>query len=182
MRIISGKYKGRRLTPPSNLEVRPTTDKAKEGLFNILMTYDFEHAAILDLFAGTGSMSYEFLSRGSERVTAVEQDRKCIQYITEVAERMEFENFSIKQTNVFKYIDLITETYDIIFADPPYDLDEIESLPELIFTNKLLNGRGLFILEHDSGHDFSHDKHLDDKRKYGKVHFSIFKNNDFHAV
>lgn len=159
------------------MPVRPTTDRAKEALFNILMTYDFENAAILDLFAGTGSISYEFLSRGAGNVTAVEQNSHCVNFITTIAEELDLDGFSIRQANVFKFMQMTPDSYDLVFADPPYDLDELQSLPDLAFENNLLKQQGRFILEHDSSSDFSGDKRLDDHRKYGKVHFSIFKNS-----
>jgi 16S rRNA (guanine(966)-N(2))-methyltransferase RsmD len=177
LRIISGKFKGRRLSPPANLPVRPTTDRAKEALFNILMTFDFENAVILDLFAGTGSISYEFLSRGAGNVTAIEQNHKCVDFITAVAGELDLQGFSVKQANVFKFVQMTPTDYDLVFADPPYNLDELNSLPGLVFDNHLLKQEGIFILEHDANTDFSGDKRLADHRKYGKVHFSIFKNS-----
>lgn len=177
MRIISGQFKGRRIKPPANLPVRPTTDKAKEALFNILMTFDYEESRILDLFAGTGNISYEFISRGCSEVIAVEQNGDCVRFMESVAEHLDIGNLRIQQTNVFKYLTREHGKFDVIFADPPYDLDELPRLPDLIFENNLLNAGGIFILEHDDHHNFSNHFGISDYRKYGKVRFSIFTNN-----
>ncbi|MGM0612308.1 MAG: 16S rRNA (guanine(966)-N(2))-methyltransferase RsmD [Bacteroidota bacterium] len=177
MRIISGTFKSRRINPPANLPVRPTTDKAREALFNILMTWDFEESDVLDLFSGTGSVALEFVSRGARNVTAVEQNSQCVQFIAQMEEILEIDNLYIEQTNVLKYVHRASMKYDIIFADPPYDMDELKSLPDLIFENSLLNDEGLFILEHDAHNDFSDHPKIIDQRKYGKVHFSFFLAN-----
>ncbi len=174
MRIISGKYKGRRLTPPPGLPVRPTTDKARESLFNILMTWDFTDMKALDLFAGTGSIGLEFISRGMSSVTAVEKDRRAVTYINKVADELGIDNLQVVQANVFRFLERGHGPYDIIFADPPYDLSGIEEIPGIIFQNELLEKGGLLILEHDQKHNFSSDPNLTDHRKYGKVQFSIF--------
>lgn len=178
MRIISGQYKSRRINPPAGLPVRPTTDKAKEALFNILMPWEFEDLSVLDLFAGTGNISYEFVSRGCRKVTAVEKDRKCVNFILKVEEDLGMQTLNVRQANVFKFLQRANEQYDIIFADPPYQLDELESLPGLVFEYGLLKEEGIFILEHDDHHDFSSHPYIFDKRKYGKVHFSIFSKSE----
>lgn len=175
LRIISGIYKSRRINPPANLPVRPTTDKAREALFNILMTWDFEESHVLDLFSGTGSVALEFVSRGARNVTVVEQNKQCVQFIAHMAELLDVDNLYIEQTNVLKFVHRAPVKYDIIFADPPYDMDELKSLPGLIFENNLLKDEGLFILEHDAHHNFQDHPKFIDQRKYGKVHFSFFQ-------
>ena len=176
MRIISGIFKSRRINPPANLSVRPTTDKAREALFNILMGRDFEELTILDLFSGTGSVALEFVSRGARDVTAVEQNRDCVQFIAEMEETLDIDEITIEQTNVLKFLHKAPGKYDIIFADPPYDMDELKTLPDLIFENNLLNENGIFILEHDNHNVFAEHPKIADQRKYGKVHFSFFSN------
>lgn len=175
MRIISGELKGRRIHPPAGLPVRPTTDMAKESLFNILMSRDFTDEHILDLFAGTAGVSLEFISRGCRSVTAVEQNQKCIEFIDHLKDKFQIANLNILPANVFKYIPRSREQFDIVFADPPYDLDELDTLPDLIFAEGMIKEGGLFILEHDKRHNFNHHPKLSDHRRYGKVEFSFFK-------
>ncbi len=176
MRIISGIYRGRRLVPPVNLPVRPTTDFAKEGLFNVLNNQvDFESLKVLDLFAGTGSIAFEFLSRGAIEVTAIDSNHRCIDFIKKTAEIFGAANMKAVKSNSFVFIKRMVSTYDLVFADPPYDLEGIEAIPDLIFASNLLAKEGMLILEHSSGYKFEKNKNFDSHRQYGSVNFSIFK-------
>jgi 16S rRNA (guanine966-N2)-methyltransferase len=176
MRIISGIYRGRRLVPPVNLPVRPTTDFAKEGLFNVLNNMvDFESIKVLDLFTGTGSIAFEFLSRGAIEVTAVDANHRCIDFIKKTAETFCATNIKAVRSNSFVFIKHMVSVYDLIFADPPYDLEGIETLPELIFSSGLLAEYGMLILEHSAGYKFEKNSFFDSHRKYGSVNFSLFK-------
>ena len=177
MRIISGKNKGRQIITPKNLPVRPTTDFAKESLFNILNNLvSLTEIDVLDLFAGTGNISYEFASRDCKTITAVDINRKCSQFIHQMAVKLNFQNLFIVQSNYKSFVNNAYKTWDIIYADPPYDMEEIEKIPQLIFDNQLLNPEGLFILEHDKSIDFSEHPNFSDHRHYGKVNFTFFKN------
>ena len=175
MRIISGKFRGRKINPKNTLEVRPTTDMAKESLFNILNNnFDYEDLSILDLFAGTGSISYEFISRGCQNVTSVEINARCIENIIHVGKILDTREIHPVKANVFNYLKSVKRTFDIIFADPPYDMADIETIPELIFSRDLLNKGGWFILEHSENYSFSNYPNFHQHRKYGKVNFTIF--------
>ena len=175
MRIVGGKYRGRHFTPGKRFKARPTTDLAKESLFNILQNrVDFEGIRALDLFAGTGSISYELASHGCTDVTAVEIDPAHIQFIHEVVEKLKETNIRIIKSNAFVFGARCKEHFDLIFADPPYTHPKFKEVPDLIFNNQLLTNDGLFILEHPAEHDFSHHPRFKELRKYGKVHFSFF--------
>lgn len=175
MRIISGKFKGRRIHVKGDITARPTTDFAKEGLFNLLNNrIDFEDITVLDLFGGTGSISIEFISRGCENTTTIEQNEKHCAYIRKVSEILQIDNLNLIKTDVFKYISSCHNQYDVIFADPPYDLAKLDQIPDLIFKNQLLKEDGLFILEHSGKNDFSGHPNFQDHRHYGNVHFSFF--------
>jgi 16S rRNA (guanine966-N2)-methyltransferase len=176
VRIVSGKYRGRRLQPPVNLPVRPTTDFAKEGLFNVLNNLvDFESLKVLDLFAGTGSIAFEFLSRGAIEVTAVDNNHRCIEFINKTAGVFGALNIKSVKTNGFVFLKHMSAQYDMIFADPPYDLDGIESIPDLVFGSNLLDHEGLFVLEHSDRYKFEHHHCFDQHRQYGSVNFTFFK-------
>jgi 16S rRNA (guanine(966)-N(2))-methyltransferase RsmD len=176
VRIISGKYKGRQIHTPNNLPVRPTTDFAKEGLFNILNNLvDFEEISVLDLFAGTGNISYEFFSRGAVNITAVEIDPKCKAFIDKTIQLLNAESFTAIRADVFYYLKRPYESFDIIFADPPYQMEKIDEIPDLIFQSQILKNEGWFILEHSKRHDFSNHPFFDQHRKYGNVNFSFFR-------
>jgi 16S rRNA (guanine(966)-N(2))-methyltransferase RsmD len=178
MRIIGGKFKGRRFTPPADKwPTRPTTDFAKEGLFNILNNQiDFEDVKMLDLFGGTGSHSYEFVSRGCEDVTYVDKFPDAVRFVRKTVETLGIESqLKIIQMDVFKFIEHATSQYDYIFADPPYDLPTIDIIPNLIFEKNLLTEEGLFVLEHNQHQDFLEHPNLVDVRNYGKIIFSFFK-------
>jgi 16S rRNA (guanine(966)-N(2))-methyltransferase RsmD len=175
VRIISGEYKGRRIPVPGNFKARPTTDFAKEALFNIIANYfNFQSITVLDLFSGTGSIGYEFASRGAESVDLVEINRRYSDFITKTVQKLGLKQVHIYTSDVFRLIPRIKNKYDIIFADPPYDLNNIPEIPELIFDNNILLKEGWFILEHGRSHDFSDHAHFKELRKYGSVHFSIF--------
>lgn len=176
MRIISGKYRGRIIHPGKEFTARPTTDTAKESLFNILVnTYDLEEVEVLDLFAGTGSISYEFVSRGCKSIETVELNYKHASFINKMKQELKFEQLRLVRTNAFHYLSTSNRKFDIIFADPPYDLDEIETLPEIILSKGLLKDEGVFILEHSKSMNFSNHKNLSDHRAYGSVNFSFFR-------
>lgn len=177
MRIISGKFKGRRIFPPKNLPVRPTTDMSKEALFNVLNNhFNFEGLKILDLFAGTGNISFEFASRGSDNITAVDADFGCVKFIKQVAEEYDF-NIAALRNDVFKFLDKNTNSYDIIFADPPYALDQktFEKIISLVFTNDLLHENGMMIIEHSKYTKLDHMIHFSFKKSYGGSIFSFFE-------
>ena len=176
MRIISGEHKGRRIPVPGNFKSRPTTDFAKEALFNILANYfDFESIYVLDLFSGTGSISYEFASRGSKKVDLVEINPRDAYFIRKTVQLLGLSQVRIYTADVFRFIPRLKEKYDIVFADPPYDLDNIPEIPELIFRHSVLLQDGWFILEHGRNFDFSDHSHFRELRRYGSVHFSIFQ-------
>jgi 16S rRNA (guanine(966)-N(2))-methyltransferase RsmD len=176
LRIISGEHKGRRIPVPGNFKARPTTDFAKEALFNIIANYfDFESISVLDLFSGTGSISYEFASRGAERVDLVEINRRYSDFIKRIVHLVGFKQVQIHTGDVFRLLPRIKNKYDIVFADPPYDLNSIPDIPELIFKYNVLSQDGWFILEHGRNLDFSGHTHFRELRKYGSVHFTIFR-------
>ena len=176
MRIISGKYGRRIIHPPKNLPVRPTTDLAKESLFNILSNkIDFEDKLALDLFAGTGSISFEFASRYCQAITAVDKNFQCIQFIKTAAADFGMENLQAIRADVFHFIQTSSKKFDVIFADPPYALENIETIGQLVFENELLNPDGWLIVEHPREIDFSEQQHFVEHRKYGKVNFSFFQ-------
>lgn len=176
MRIISGTYKGKRLHPPKNLPVRPTTDFAKEGLFNVLNNkLYFEDLRVLDLFAGTGSISLEFASRGCLSVKSVDINYQCVDFIKRTAQSLNFDNLIVYKSNVFKFLNSNKETFDLVFADPPYDLEEIETIPDVVFANNKISDTGLLIVEHSRKTDFSNHEKFVNTRKYGNVNFSFFK-------
>ncbi len=176
MRIISGKFKGRRLELNNKLIARPTTDFAKEGLFNLLNnSIYFEDLRVLDLFAGSGSIGIEFISRGCKEVIAVELSGKNCASIRKTCEILGIDNLTIYQTNVFKFLEQSFTAFDVIYADPPYDLERLIDLPDKVLSSNFLREDGLFILEHGAKHQFQEHPNFDSHRKYGNVHFSFFK-------
>jgi 16S rRNA (guanine966-N2)-methyltransferase len=177
MRIISGSHKGRRISAPKKLPVRPTTDRSKEALFNILQhQYPWEDTSVLDLYSGTGSISYEFASRGVEKITAVDQNRMCIDFIQKTAQSLDFQIQSI-QMDAIKYLSAVRTQFDLIFADPPYNLGDKNyiELIETIFDNKILEDGGLFIIEHGEQEVFKDHPSFAQSRKYGSNVFSFFE-------
>ena len=192
MRIITGKYKGRHFDIPRTFKARPTTDFAKENIFNVLTQYiDFEGTEALDLFSGTGSITLELLSRGCQHVVSVELDRDHHRFIQQCLQKLvsqgdgSFVTSEISQKNrppviplradVFRYIKSCKQQYDFIFADPPYALKELPTIPRLIFERELLKDDGILVFEHGKDHDFSDDPHFVEHRSYGSVNFSIFR-------
>jgi 16S rRNA (guanine(966)-N(2))-methyltransferase RsmD len=176
MRIISGDLKGRRFEAPDNLPVRPTTDMAKESLFNILSNkISLAGITVLDLFAGIGGISMEFLSRGAISLTAVDINSSCIDFIRKTAAKFNVDNrlFAIK-SDVFPFLEKNHQQFDVVFADPPYAMPNIIALPEFIFDKNVFKKNAIFVLEHSADYNFSENKHFIEERKYGKVHFSFF--------
>jgi len=177
MRIISGRLKGRRIQAPKNLPVRPTTDMAKESLFNILNNlYYFDEISVLDLFAGTGSISLEFSSRGTTSIYAVDANFNCIKFIQKISDEYKAGIQTIK-SDVFKFLESSKLTSDVIFADPPYDFDieKFNQIVDLVFDNELLNEGGVLVVEHSKYTDLSEHKHFSYNKKYGGCMFSFFE-------
>jgi len=176
MRIVSGNFRGRRFELPKNLKARPTTDFAKENLFNILANrLNFEELRVLDLFAGTGSIGFEFLSREAKSVTFVEQYGPHVRFIQEVAQKLKVTNFSVVNGDVYRFIASSGAKYDVIFADAPYADEKMMQLPDLILNANLLADDGLLLVEHGKTTDFSHHPCFKEIRIYGSVHFSFFE-------
>ena len=181
MRIIGGTFKGRKFYPPAkNWPTRPTTDFAKEGLFNILLnSFDFETLKVLDLFGGTGNHSYEFISRGVNDVTYVDRFRGCLAFVKKTAAELKIEDkISIVANDVFKYIKSCNQSYDYIFAGPPYGMPRLDDLPDLIFKHELLNKEGWFVLEHNPNHNFENHPNFVKARNYGTTIFSFFEHGE----
>ena len=177
MRIISGKYKGRRIFPPKGLPVRPTTDMSKEALFNVLNNhFSFEGLKILDLFAGTGNISFEFASRGSTPITSVDADFGCVKFIKQVASEYDF-NIAATKSDVFTFLERNKATYDIIFADPPYALDQktFDKIVLTVFEKNTLQEDGMMIIEHSKYTKLDHFTHFSFKKSYGGSIFSFFE-------
>ena len=176
MRIISGIHGGRRITPPAKMPyTRPTTDIAKEGLFNIIQNnLDITSLKTLDLFGGTGCISYELASRGSEDLTIVEKDSKMYEFIKNTSKLLSLQNFNVVKSDVFTFINTCSIKYDFIFAGPPYALTTIDDLPKLIFSKGLLNRGGWFVLEHTPRNDYKKFDHYKTEQNYGTTIFSIF--------
>lgn len=175
MRIVSGFFKGRRFTPPTQLKARPTTDFAKEGLFNLLSNrMELEDIHVLELFSGSGSIGLEFISRGATSVTGVEISAQHIGYIRKIMAELGVKNYYLQKADVFKYLERASGSYQLIFADPPYQLKELPTLPQIIIEKGLLAPNGIFILEHGREHQFENHPHFIEERKYGNVHFTFF--------
>ena len=174
MRIISGIYKGKNIIAPKNLPVRPTTDFAKESLFNILINrIDFSNTNLLELFAGTGNIGYEFASRGCTNITSVDVNFQCVQFIKQMNRELKLNNRIIR-TDAIRFLKQIKEPYTFIFADPPYQMLGITSIPNIIFKKNLLTKGGTLIIEHEKKLDFSDHSNFQEKRNYGRVNFSFF--------
>ena len=177
MRIISGKFKARRITAPKKLPVRPTTDMAKEALFNILNNrYYFDDISVLDLFAGTGNISYEFASRGTINILAIDEHYGCIRFINDTSESFEMPISTLK-SDVFNFLENCSSQFSVIFADPPYDMDMdlFKKLPELVFKNNLLENEGLLIVGHSKHTDLSELNGFSYSKSYGGNKFSFFE-------
>jgi len=176
IRIISGTHKGRKIQAPKNLPVRPTTDRAKESLFNILNNhFYFDEVKALDLCAGTGNISYELASRGCPDITAIDDNNGCVKFIQATAEKLEMDTLHAFRAEVFQFIEKDSKQYDLIFADPPYDFDQYEKLVEKIFERNLLSEEGFLVIEHQSMQDLNEIEHFQEVRKYGNVSFSFFE-------
>lgn len=177
MRIISGKFRKKNIIPPKNFKARPTTDMAKESLFNILEnTYEFEALKILDLFSGTGSISYEFASRGCLDITSVELNFKHYAFVKKTVENLGIqEQVKVIRKDAFVFIKKTNKDYDLIFADPPYDLENLQNIPKKIFENNLLKSGGILVFEHSDKFDFRKNPYFSFNKKYGSVNFSFFE-------
>lgn len=176
MRVITGKYKGRHFDVPRGFKARPTTDFAKENLFNVLRSYlDFEEITAVDLFAGTGSISLELLSRGCPRVVSVERDRLHFSHLSRLFSSLKDEAAHPICTDALRFIERAKEEFDFVFADPPYALSELAELPRRIFSSSLVKEGGLVVIEHGKEHDFSQASYFVEHRAYGSVNFSFFQ-------
>lgn len=175
-RIISGRLRGKRIIAPRNLPVRPTTDMAKESLFNILNNhFYFEELKVLDLFAGTGNISFELASRGCTDITAIDRDNGCIKFINKTAETLQMEGLTAFRADVLQFLERDYHRYDLIFADPPYEFEDYEKLVDIVFLKNLLAEDGMLVVEHQERLSLSHLEHYDHDRKYGNARFSFFK-------
>jgi 16S rRNA (guanine(966)-N(2))-methyltransferase RsmD len=176
LRIIGGKYKGRRIDPPAEFKARPTTDFAREGLFNILNNrIDFETITVLDLFSGTGSISYEFASRGAASIHLVEKDMRHISGIRRIIRELDMENIKTIHIDVKAFLKTCSVKYDIVFADPPYDLPWLKEIPDLVSSAGVIREDGFFILEHPRNLNFKVHRLFFEHRNYGGVNFSFFR-------
>lgn len=175
MRIIGGSQKGLRLQPPSGLPVRPTTDRARESLFNILSNrFYFEDLQILDLCSGTGAVALEFFSRGASDITAVDLSKKCTVWIQKAAAQMGAKQLKVYHSDVVKFLGATDRTYDLIFADPPYEMPEMDRLAEVILERNLLTSKGIYILEHRSNFHPAFPEYIFDRRDYGQSAFTFY--------
>jgi len=176
MRIISGSLKGKTIDPPASFKARPTTDFAREALFDMIGNeYEFEDLKVLDLFGGTGAISYEFVSRGVGHVWTVEMNPIHAAFISSQARKLGIaDKITVVRHNVFEFLPLCTEKFDIVFADPPYALDDLETIPDKVFAAGILHPDCWFVLEHGDEHSFTEQPHFLREKKYGRVHFSFF--------
>jgi 16S rRNA (guanine966-N2)-methyltransferase len=176
MRIVTGEFKGRHFFPPKNLAARPTTDIAKEGLFDILShRLDFEDISVYDMFGGTGGISIEFASRGCEHITLTELNSVNYAFIRKVIDELKVRTIQTYKTDAFRFVQSCKGKFDLVFADPPYELPKLPEIPDLIFEKGLLNEGGVLILEHPKEFDFSQHPHFSEHRKYGHVNFTFFE-------
>lgn len=175
MRIISGSHKSRQIRAPKNLPVRPTTDMAKEALFNILVNnFDLEDIVVLDLFAGTGNITYEFASRGALGVTSIDTELRCVDFIRTTSKELGFDQVLSFRSDAFRFLQNSQNQYDIIFCDPPYDMEGIEVIPRIVLEKKLLKENGWLVIEHSKKNKFDEVPGFLQHRHYGSVNFSIF--------
>lgn len=177
MRIISGSHKGKQIFPDKSFSARPTTDFAKENLFNVLKNYiDLEGIRVLDLFSGTGSISYEFASRGASAIISIEQNYKHYAFIKRTAQELGFSKMKVYKNDAFQACKKLQgQKFDIIFADPPYQLENLTAIPSAIFDNDLLADEGIAVIEHPAHIDFTRHPHFSEHRQYGSVNFSLFR-------
>ena len=176
MRIIRGKYGRRRFSVPTNITARPTTDFARENIFNVIENLvDLESLKCLDLFAGTGAVSFELLSRGAASVTSVEKSATQARFIEKVKQELNDRNLHLLRTDALRYIRDSSTSFDFVFADPPYDLNGFGDIPQMVLESRLLHPGSIFIIEHSKKYDFSSLPHFIDHRVYGSVNFSIFE-------
>jgi 16S rRNA (guanine966-N2)-methyltransferase len=176
VRIISGQWRGRNIIAPKNLPVRPTTDFAKTALFNILTNhFDFESISVLDLFCGTGNISYEFASRGTTQITCVDENIHCVKFVEDTFEKLNFHTARIMKSDVFSFVDRCEEKFDIVFADPPFDLRKTEELPEAVLGKNMLKEGGWLVVEHQSKRKLESPMEPDEVRAYSNCAFSIYK-------
>jgi len=176
MRIISGKYRGKVLMAPRNLPSRPTTDFAKEALFNLMNNhYNIEMISVLDLFSGTGNISYEFASRGAESVTAVDFNGNCVKFINQTAAALQFETLQAHRAEAIKFVQRAYRKWDVVFADPPYEFDGHQELVNAVFEQKILEEEGMLVVEHARETNLEAHPNFVERRKYGNVHFSFFE-------
>ena len=176
MRIIGGRLGGKTINPPRNYKARPTTDFAREGLFNVLGNeYEFEGLKVLDLFGGTGAVAFEFASRGASMVYSVEMARENASFIKTEARRLSLDNVTMVRDNVFDFIPLCTEKFDLVFADPPYAMEGLGTLPDRVLERNILREGNYFILEHGPEHSFASHPRFKKEKRYGRVHFSFFE-------
>ena len=179
MRIIGGSLKGKNILPPVNFAARPTTDFAKEGLFNILINeFNIEDLSLLDLFSGTGSISYEFASRGCQEIVSIEMNPLHARFIKQVASSYKIKGMQVVRHNVFDFIEICSKTFDIVFADPPYNIEGLDTIPDRVFNKNLVNKDGYLILEHPAEYNFENHPLFIKERKYGNVHFSFFREKE----
>ena len=177
MRIIGGRLKGKTILPPAGYPARPTTDFAREGLFNILDNeYEFDGLKVLDLFGGTGAVSYDFISRGAGQVHCVEMLPSNAGFIREQARKFGMSNLNVVRHNVFDFLEICRLSFDIVFADPPYDISGLDTLPDKVLGREIVVPGGYFILEHPDRYSFAEHPEFVKERKYGNVHFSFFEN------
>ncbi len=175
MRIIGGRLKGIRLNPPAKLPVRPTTDLAKEALFNILYNqFDFEQIKVLDLFSGTGNISLEFASRGVHNICSVDRDFGCTNYLKSLVKQFELDSIKVIKSDVFKFLEMETDQYDLIFADPPYDMPQINLIASKVIERNILSPQGYLIIEHPSMKKLDNHPLFIEQRKYGSSSFSFY--------
>lgn len=176
MRIIAGTLKGKSILPPEGYKARPTTDFARQGLFNVLDNeYEFDDLKILDLFAGTGAIGYEFISRGAGKVVAVEMRPENAAFISATAAKLGVaDKLQVVRHNVFEFLPICTLKFDIVFADPPYALSDLATLPDKVFAAEIIHPEGYFILEHPGDYSFESHPHFVKEKVYGNVHFSFF--------
>jgi 16S rRNA (guanine966-N2)-methyltransferase len=176
LRIVGGAYGGRKIEVSRGFDSRPTTDFAREALFNILANhFDFEEIRVLDLFSGTGSISFEFASRGCREIDLVDINSRSVRFIAKVAADLHMQWIHPVRMDVFRFLSICKKQFHLVFADPPYDLINLEDIPDKVFQHQLLIDGGWFILEHSKTHDFHHHPRFHEERHYGSVHFSFFR-------